>query len=538
MHADTIMTGGKIFRGLGLPLAEAVAISGTRIVAVGSDALVFELAGPATRRIDLGGRLAVPGFNDAHQHPLPLGLMMGQVNLRPEYVRTLDQLLEAIRAEARRLPPGQWIQGRGYDDSVLDVERPPTLDELSAAAPDHPVIIFRLCGHVGMANRAALAVAGLTAETPDPEGGALGRDASGLTGLIQERAKQLLTKHIPRPTTTELVEAVDRVSSFLNSQGYTAVMDAGIGFADGMEDITAYRAARDSGALSVRLWGCLFGNPEGIADAAWEAGVRPGSGCEMLRFGAMKVFADGSAGGRTAAMTEPYLQGGHGLLCFDDAQMHGLLAKYHAQGWQLAIHAIGDAGIAQVIAGMRKAATPEQPLAGRRHRIEHCGFLTPAQMAEMATFGIEVVPQPIFLYESGETYITNVGRARAERSYPMASWLREGFHPAASSDAPVSTTDPFLNLQTMVTRRTFRGTVMGGDETIDIAQALHCLTYNGAHSQFSEHRRGRILPGMDADITVLSRDLLSIPAEDIAGTQADLVLLDGRIVHDRQGEVS
>jgi hypothetical protein len=247
------------------------------------------------------------------------------------------------------------------------------------------------------------------------------------------------------------------------------------------------------------------------------------------------VFGDGSAGGLTAAMFEPYVQGGTGVFCFPEARMHELLAKYHAQGWQLAIHAIGDAAIDQVLVGMEKADSAAQPVAGRRHRIEHCGFLTSGQMARMAARGIEPVPQPVFMYEFGDLYVQNLGPARAASAYPMRSWLDAGQHPAASSDAPVSTTDPFINIFTMITRQTNRGTVLGADQSISVAEALHCYTYCGAYTQFAEARRGRILPGMLADVTVLSRDIFQGEPEEILKTQADLVLRGGEAVFDRHG---
>jgi predicted amidohydrolase YtcJ len=288
----------------------------------------------------------------------------------------------------------------------------------------------------------------------------------------------------------------------------------------------------------VRAWLCLAGNPEGIADAAWEAGIRPMDGDAMLRFGAMKVFSDGSAGGLTAAMSMPYEQGGTGVFCFPTETMHALLDKYHRQGWQLAIHAIGDAAIEQVLSGMEALDRVEKPVAGRRHRIEHCGFLSPSQLARMAARGIEPVPQPIFMYEFGDLYVTNLGAARAAAAYPMADWLAAGQHPAASSDAPVSSTDPFQNIFTMATRRTKRGTVIGPAQAISVAQAVHCLTWCGAYTQFAEHARGRLVPGMIADITVLSRDIFAAPPDDILDTHADFVLRDGLPVFDRNGAFS
>ena len=528
-YADTVIE-GRIFCGLHEGFAEAVAIAGERIVACGTREAVRALAGPQTRRVGLDGRVAIPAFNDAHQHLLPLGLSMLQVNLRPERVRTLDGLLAAIRDAAGRTPRGQWVQGRGYDHAELDVGRHPTEAELTAAAPDHPVFIVRTCGHMGVANAAALQAAGVGHNTPDPEGGVIERRAGGLTGLLQERAMRLVRDVQPEPSDAALVDAIERAGTHMNALGFTAVMDANVGMAGGMREIAAYRTALATGRLPVRTWICLAGNPEGIADSAWQAGIRPMDGCDMLRFGAMKVFADGSAGGLTAAMFEPYLPGGTGVFCFPEATMHGLLAKYHAQGWQLAIHAIGDAAIEQVLSGMEAADGAAMPAAGRRHRIEHCGFLTPGQRARMAARGILPVPQPIFMYEFGDTYVANLGPERAAAAYPMASWLREGQHPAASSDAPVSSTDPFQNIFTMITRRTNKGTVLGAGEAVGVAEAVHCLTYCGAYTQFAEARRGRLLPGMLADLTVLSQDIFSAEPEAILATKAEIVLRGGQVV--------
>jgi predicted amidohydrolase YtcJ len=253
------------------------------------------------------------------------------------------------------------------------------------------------------------------------------------------------------------------------------------------------------------------------------------------------VFGDGSAGGLTAAMSEPYLVGvsdNRGIFCFSDKEMHQYLAHYHAQGYQLAIHAIGDAAIEQVLSGIEKAGTAEQPINGRRHRIEHCGFLSDGQIARMAAAGIDPVPQPIFMYEFGDLYLRNVGDARTAAAYPMRKWLNAGLHPAASSDAPVSTTDPFKNLFTMTTRMSNRHTVLGPDQALSMSEALHAYTCCGAYTQFAENDTGRLLPGFAADIAVLSDDVFTCdPGKLEHDLRCDLTLLNGKVVFDRAGEL-
>ncbi|MBI0432355.1 amidohydrolase [Roseomonas sp. KE0001] len=544
--ADLLISGGRIFRGLSAGFAEAMAVKDGRVLAIGSLDEVAPLAGAGTRRIDLGGRVATPALNEAHMHLLPYGLGLSQVNLRPEEVRTLDEVLARIAAAARNTPKGEWILGRGYDHGELDIGRHPLAGELDRVAPDHPVFIVRTCGHVAVANSAAMKRAGVGHNTPDPEGGAIERKGGQLTGLFQERAMRLIRDVMPPPGEAQMVAAIEAAGRELAALGFASASDMNVGMTAGMAEIGAYRRAAAEGRLMQRMWQVLAGNPEGIARAAWEEGLRPSVSVgeraeDLLAWGAVKVFGDGSAGGLTAAFFDPYLEsagGGTGIFCFPDAAMQEMLAHYHAQGWQLDIHAIGDAGIEQVLVAMERASTPAQPIEGRRHRIEHCGFLNADQRRRMLRHGIIPIPQPLFMYEFGDLYLRNLGRERTEAAYPMRTWLEEGHHPAASSDSPVCTVNPFQNLFTMVTRKTNRGTVLGAGECLTPEQAMHCYTWCGAYSQFAESERGTLEPGMQADIAVFSRDLFTVAPEDILTTQADLTLRGGKVLFDRHGEAA
>jgi len=541
MGQDLIFTGGRVFRGLLAGFAEAIALRDGTVLAVGS-AEDVAAAAPGARRIDLDGRVVIPAFNEAHMHLLPFGLGLAQVNLRAEEVRSLGEVLSRIRAAAQAAPKGAWVLGRGYDHAELDVERHPTAAELDVAAPDNPVFIVRTCGHMGVANSAAMQVAGIGHNTPDPEGGVIERKGGTLTGLFQERAMRLVRDAIPTPDLATLVDGIERAGDRLASLGFASATDMNVGMIAGMAEIDAYREALSSGRLRQRMWQVLAGNPEGIVAKAWESGLRPMEGDDMLRWGAVKVFADGSAGGLTAAFFEPYLAsvgGGTGVFTFPDEKIHALLKLFHEQGWQLDIHAIGDAAIEQVLSGMEAADSTAHPFTGRRHRIEHCGFLTRDQRRRMKARGILPVPQPVFLYEFGDLYIRNLGHARSDHAYPMRTWLEEGHHPAASSDCPVSNVDPFINLFTMITRRTNRGTVMGKEEALSVEQAIHCQTWCGAYTQFAEDRRSTLEPGMQADIAVLSRDIFAAePEEILRDTRCDLTLRGGEAIFDRDGALA
>ncbi|WP_439552740.1 amidohydrolase [Falsiroseomonas sp.] len=542
MSRDVVIAGGRVFRGLETGFAEALALRGDRVLAVGSLAEVMAAAGPDARRIDLAGRVAIPAFNEAHMHLLPYGLALAGVNLRAEQVRTLDEALKRIGDAAKAAPKGAWVLGRGYDHAELDIGRHPTAAELDAVSPDNPVFIVRTCGHMGVANTAAMRAAGVGHNTPDPEGGVIERKRGGLTGLFQERAMRLVRDVIPPPDAESLVAAIERAGNHLASFGFASATDMNVGMTAGMAEVEAFHIAVAAGRSPLRMWNVLAGNPEGIAAEAWQAGLRPNQGDDMLRWGAVKVFADGSAGGLTAAFFDPYLEsagGGTGVFTFPDDKIHALLKLYHEQGWQLDIHAIGDAAIEQVLQGMEAADSEAHPFAGRRHRIEHCGFLNRDQMRRMKARGILPVPQPVFMYEFGDLYIRNLGLPRSENAYPMRTWLEEGHHPAASSDCPVSTVDPFINLFTMITRKTSRGTVMGPDQALTVEQAVHCQTWCGAYTQFAEDRRGTLEPGMMADVAVLSRDIFSATPEEILhDTRADLTLRGGTVIFDRHGEAA
>jgi len=531
--ADLLLSGGSIWRGKGLGRVEALAIAAGRVVAAGDRASVLDACGPETRRLDLGGGFALPAFNDPHLHLATLGFSLGELNLRGcSAGRLLEMTAQAV-AGAR---PGQWITGRGFDEAALGA--PLTLSQLDAAAPANPVLLRRVCGHQFMVNSAALALAGIDASTPDPQGGVIEREAGRATGSMLEEAGQLAVRAMPRPSLTDFKAAVGRAATLLVSQGITSVMDAAVGRA-GYDELAALTGVAAREELPLRTWVCLYGGDGGQLERAFSEGLRFGTAIGRLRFGAAKLFADGSVGSGTAAFIQPYLDGGHGLLNFSDAEMREKLRRFHELGYQLAIHAIGDAAIEQVLSGMEKADSPAHPIKGRRHRIEHCGFLTDGQLARMAASGIDPVPQPAFIYEFGDLYVINLGEERAGASYPMRKWLDGGLHAAASSDAPVCATDPFKNLFTMVTRQTKRHTEIGGAEKLSMEEAVHAYTLLGAYTQFAEDKLGRLMPGQLADIAVLSHDIFAIPVEKVENeVRCDLTLLGGEVVFDRHGQLA
>lgn len=538
-HADIVLTNGRIWRGKGLGFAEALAIADGKVLATGPSDRIAALAGPETATLDLRGRLATPGLNDAHMHLHLYGLAMAEVDLRPRAAPTLDTLLEALKARAARTPKGEWVTGRGYDHFQLDTGRHPWREELDRACPDHPVYIVRTCGHLAVANSAALHLAGITEDTPSPEGGLIERRNGRLTGLLAETGREPVIAVLPQLTVASLVDAIERAGQDLLSYGITSCMEAAIGIRAGWPEMEAYLAAKEQGRLPLRVYGCIMGDKtRSILDQAMAAGMVTGTGDQMFRHGPVKIFTDGSAGGRTAAMTRPYLGGDpedKGLLCIpDQAELTAMVGAAHRAGFQMAIHAIGDAAIDQVLDAY-EAALAETPAPDRRHRIEHCGWLRPDQMQRMIRMQVIPVPQPSFLYWFGDLYCTVAEKERVEASHPMRTWIEAGLNPSASTDCPVTEIDPMPVIYNMVTRKTAQGTVLGADQRMSMEEALHAYGWASAYAAHEEGIKGRLEPGQLGDVAVWDRDLFAIDPEEITATRCDLTILGGRIVHERAG---
>ncbi|MEM9431145.1 MAG: amidohydrolase [Pseudomonadota bacterium] len=533
VYAATVLTGGRVWCGLGAPAAEAVALWGGLVLAAGRTDDIAGLIGPSTRVIDLGGRMATPALNDAHLHLLPLGLAMAAVDVRANTAPTLAALKAQIAARVADTPPGEWVLARGYDNTRFQTRAHPTVDDLDEVAPDNPVYLVRTCGHLAVVNSAAMRVSGLSSETPVPAGGVIEQRDGRLTGLLAENGRDPVKAVLPDPSDEALVAAIERAGEAALCHGVASVMDAAVGNAAGARELVAYRTAHRTGRLPVRTYQCLLGGEGGIADAAAEAGLITGEGCEMLRTGPVKIFTDGSAGGKTAAMTETYLGGEetYGVLCLSDAECHALIARYHDLGYQMAIHAIGDAAIEQVIVGYEKAMGGPDP--ARRHRIEHCGFLTPDQMARMKHLGLVPAPQPSFLYEMGDGYFDLFEPERRDACYPLRTWIAEGMTPSASTDCPVTDLNSLNNLYAMLTRKTRTGAVIGADQTVSLDEALNAYTYASAFAEHAETRKGRLIPGQLADLAVWSADLSALEPEALLSeVRCDMTIRGGEIVYE------
>jgi predicted amidohydrolase YtcJ len=534
--ADTVLSGGHVWCGLDAGSVEALALRDGKVLATGPLTEIESLIGPATQRIDLRGRLAMPGFHDAHMHLMSLGQRATAVDLRVGSVDSVADVVARVAERAAGTAPGGWVVGGGYDHTAFAERRHPTRWDLDAVSPDHPVWLGRCCGHMGVANSAALKLAGIDRNSPQPSGGVIVRENGEPTGLLQERAQEALRAVMPDPDVADLVEAVDVASRQCLSHGITSVMDACVGSAGGWADVEAYEVAAAAGALHVRMTMAMGGGPDGIAEEAFAKGYLTGKGDHHLRVGPVKFFTDGSAGGCTAAMRDPYTNGDLGVLIFEDRDLDEMVAHYHHRGYQVAVHAIGDAAIDQTIQSFDRACA-DGSCSHRRHRIEHCGFVDDGHLDDMERLGLIPAPQPVFLRDFGDTYLDVLGEERSCGCYPMARWQRRGLKPAASSDTPVSDVNPFPNLHAAVTRQTSGGEVLGQEECLTMAEALSTYTENGAYACGVDDYVGKLTPGMAADIAVLSSDPFLDRPDDLLEQDADLTLIDGEIVYDRAGEL-
>lgn len=537
VQADIVLRNGPIWCGYQDGTVEALAIWQGRVLAAGRDAEIAALTGPATRVIDLQGRLATPGLNDSHLHLVSLGLTMDWVDSRPAVAPTLDSLLDALSARAAQARPGEWIMSRGYDQTKLDVGRHPYREELDRASLNNPVVLVRACGHIWICNSQALALAGIDENTPPPADGLIEQQNGRLTGLLAENGSAKVRAAIPVPTEEDLVGGIERGGNYLLSLGITSCMDAAVGQKAGFAEIAAYHRAKRDGRLPVRTWLTLLGDDgRSIVPQCHAAGLISGTGDDMLMIGAVKLFLDGSAGGRTAWMSQPYLGEDQttGVQMKQDADLEREVMDAHEKGYQLACHAIGDAAIEQLITAYEKALAAH-PDPDRRHRVEHCGFSTPRQHERMIKAGIYPCPQQAFIHDFGDAYVKALGPERGLSSYPLGTWFKLGLKPGTGSDAPVCDPNPFPNFHAMITRKTWRGTVMDARETVSPAQALQAYTEFGAFSQKQETVKGRLVPGYLADVAVFSRNLLTAePDEILNDTRCDLTIRGGEVVFERK----
>ena len=522
-QADLLLVGGIVYTMDEIrPVAEAVAVSGDRLLAVGGSQEVLAWKGPRSRVIDLAGRAVVPGFYDAHQHQVYRGLAAQQVDGR---AASIEQLIGRVHDRARQTRTGTWIEGTGYDDSRFQERRHPNRHDLDLAAPDHPVFITRTCGHVMALNSLALRQAGITAATADPDGGRIDRDpGSGEpTGVIRETAMQQLRRVVPLPSKREIISAILEAAEANLDAGVTSLWEPSIE----PNQLEAYLELEADGRLPIRV---TMAHKRILRDGTMVPLPEPRRGLWLTTAG-VKLFQDGAIAPGTAALSEPYAgdADNRGLLVMPQAELDQLVFEIHCAGLQACIHAIGDAAIDSALTAIERArdrdARPDP-----RHRIEHCGLPLPWLHDRLKTSNVVAVLQPPFLYFHGDVYSRNLGQERSRWLYPARTLL--GLcRVAGSSDGPVvPDCRPLLGIKTAMTRRSTSGALVGPEEAIGFADALRMYTLGAATAAGEEQVKGSLAPGKLADLVVLGADPAGVAPEELDQVPVEMVLLGGQLV--------
>jgi predicted amidohydrolase YtcJ len=544
--AELVLTGGRIVTlDPARPEASALAARDGRIVALGSDAEIARLVGPATRRIDLAGRLAVPGFVDAHAHFEGLGKASRILKLAP--YRTWNEIVAAVAAAARQAAPGEWILGRGWHQEKWaappspEVEGFPVHASLSAAVPDHPVVLVHASGHASLVNARAMEIAGISRATADPPGGQILRDSRGEpTGVLRESAEDLvdaayeasLARRPPEQVEADRRRDLRAGARDALSKGVTTLHDAGILLAD----LELVRSEAAGGGLGIRLYGMLRDTPERLlaADLATLRRVDP-AGHFTLR--TLKIVADGALGSRGAWLLAPYsdLPGHTGLAVTEPAVVRELAEHAHAAGWQVAVHAIGDRANRETLDVYESVLRGHPEARDLRWRIEHAQHLDPAEVPRFAKLGVIASMQGIHCTSDGPWVPVRIGERRArDGAYVWRKLLDAGATIANGTDAPVEDVDPLANFYASVSRKLPDGSRFYPDQRMTRLEALESYTKAGAYAGFEEGVKGTLTAGKLADVVVLSKDVLAIPEDEIPSARVDLTIVGGNVLYDAQ----
>jgi predicted amidohydrolase YtcJ len=521
------------------PRARAVAISGGRIAGLPQDTAQVR----AAQVVDLHGATVAPGFHDAHNHMTWFGMSLGEVDLSAPAVSSLDELYQAVARRAADTPPGGWVIGAGYDQNKIGGH--PHRDALDQAAPGRRVWLRHTSGHMCAVSSLVLGDLGIDAAPADVPGGRVTTDAAGRpTGLLEERAQQLVAGLVhPYPLAT-LADAIDRAGAAYLAEGITSCTEAGIGggwIGRSPVELAAYQAARDQGRLRVRVelmvasdvLHPLASHADDGLELGLDLGLRTGFGDDWLRLGAAKVFTDGSLVGRTAAMHDHYegTPGEEGYLQADAGDLTAMIIAAHRSGWQVAAHAIGDRAIDLALDAYEQAQA-RYPRPDARHRIEHFAASRPDQVDRAARLGVVAVPQGRFASELGDGMLAAVGPGRHGWLYRQRSLLDAGMTLPGSSDRPVVRGAPLLGMHDMVNRRTDTGAPFNPAEAVTAAEALRAYTTGSAYASHQEGVKGSVTPGKLADLVILSEDPTAVDPARIAGLQVLATVVDGQCRYD------
>jgi predicted amidohydrolase YtcJ len=514
-------------------IAGAVAIRDGRFVGVGHSGDLAGCAGPGTKRVDLRGRTVLPGLIDVHTHALEWtkSVLRNEIAAGYPAVRTVADISDRVRDRAASSPKGEWVVGSGWDDARLRERRYVTRADLDPVSPDHPVYLGHISGHLAVANSRALREAEITRATADPPGGVIERGVGGEpTGILKDNAMALVAARLPRDPPDLAARAARLVSERAVEVGLTTLHDVNLS----PEDIRGYQEADGRGWLRARVR--LVPGVAGVADAERLAaqGTHTGFGSDRLKLGGVKMFADGGMGARTIAIYDPPLAGepeNRGLLIWTSEDMRRAHRALARGGWQLITHAIGDRALDQVLDSY-EATLRDLDRKDARFRIVHAGLSTPAIQKRLRALNVGVDGNPPFVYWIG-SWFRKYGHERVRWSYPGRSYVEAGIVAGGASDVPVTPLSPWWGVWAAVVREELEtGEVLAPEERLEAAEALRLYTRNGAWLGFEEKQVGVIAPGAIADLVVVDRDVLKVPAAELKDVKVLKTFVGGELVYD------
>ncbi len=514
-----------------LPRAEALVTMGDRVVAVGSNESLDSFAPGDRTVINLNGATVIPGLIDAHAHLMNLGLALS--NLDVTGTESYAEIIESVVARTRNTPQGDWIIGRGWDQNDWSEKDFPHHESLSAATPNNPVSLRRVDGHALFVNAKALAIAGIDANTADPSGGKILRDDTGdPTGVLIDRAMDLMEQHVPDPSPLQLRDAVALAIVECQKFGLTSVHEAGVG----ANQIDLYRDMIDEDAFGVRLYAMLRADQPKTWQHYFAQGPLMDYGEFRLTVRSVKAYADGALGSRGAALHQEYSDdpGNRGLMLMSPAELTELSKAAARSGFQVCTHAIGDRGNYEALNAYATAFGPEALAGDYRFRIEHAQVVALEDIPRFAALG--VIPSMQATHATSDMYWAEdrVGSTRIHGAYAWRKFLDAGCRIANGSDFPVEAVNPLFGFYAAITRQDQQGWPKGGwypEERMTRGETLRSFTIDAAYAAFEENTKGSLEPGKLADFVVLSKDIMSIPPTEIPQTEVIMTILGGRIVY-------
>ena len=517
-------------------IAEAVAIRGNKILAVGSNEEIKAYSGDGTEWIDARGKTVMPGFIDAHLHLAMFGLLdHGILDVTYPKAKSIADIQNMIRAEAARKKPGEWIKIHGYDQNKLTEGRHPTKEDLDAAAPNNPVQCNRCCGHMAVYNSRALELLHLDPSEYAPGEVVFNADGS-LHGLLREGAHTRSSAKVEY-TDEEFQAGLANANRILLGYGITSAHDAG---SHGAPYIRAMQDACKNGTVKVRLRPMVFTmfgkqSQKDIIHTFLCTGLHTGCGNEHFQLGAAKIMVDGSSSGPSCAVIEGYSHdpGNHGIQIWEQEEVNEIILEAHKAGFQVTAHAVGDKAVTIMVNAIENALRL-YPRKDHRHRIEHCGLTNPELIARLKALGIIPVSNPAFITINGRDYNRFYGD-RVNYLFAMKSYLDSGIITAIGSDSPVTEPNPMNSFYAALNRADCKtGDTVGECQKITVLQMARMFTYNGAYASFEENIKGSLEPGKLADIVILDQDLLTYPSEKIQQVKVRYTLIDGQVVYAAQ----